>query len=35
MGDGQMILLNGVIKKTQKTSKADLDLALKRKQEVT
>ena len=35
MGDGQLILLHGIIKKTQKASKADLDLALKRKQEVT
>ncbi|MFM9968950.1 MAG: type II toxin-antitoxin system RelE/ParE family toxin [Burkholderiales bacterium] len=35
MGDGHMILLNGVVKKTQKISKTDLDLALKRKQEVT
>jgi phage-related protein len=33
--DGQLVLLHGFIKKTQKTSKTDLDLALKRKQEVT
>ena len=35
MGDGHMILLHGFIKKTQKTPQADLDLALKRKKEVT
>jgi phage-related protein len=34
MGDGYMILLHGFIKKTQKTQKQDIDLALKRKQEV-
>ena len=28
---GQMVLLHGFLKKTQKTPKADLDLALKRK----
>lgn len=33
--DGKMILLHGFIKKTQKTPKADLDLALKRKNEVS
>lgn len=32
--DGKMVLLHGFIKKTQKTPKADLDLALKRKREV-
>jgi len=31
--DGQMILLHGFIKKTQKTSPNDLDLAIKRKKE--
>ena len=35
MGDGTMILLHGFIKKTQKTPQADIDLALKRKREVT
>ena len=35
MGDGYMILLHGFIKKTQKTPKADIDLALKRMKEVT
>jgi phage-related protein len=35
MGDGCMILLHGFIKKTQKTPRADIDLALKRKREVT
>ena len=34
-GDGHMILLHGFIKKTQKTPKADIDLALKRMMEVT
>ncbi len=32
--DGQMILLHGFIKKTQKTPKADLDLAKTRKKEI-
>jgi phage-related protein len=32
---GRMVLLHGFIKKTQKTPKVDLDLALKRKKEVT
>src|SRR4029078_2252231 len=32
---GQMILLHGFIKKTQKAPKQDIDLALKRKREVT
>jgi phage-related protein len=31
----RMVLLHAFIKKTQKTSKADLDLALKRKKEVS
>ena len=31
---GQMILLHGFIKKTKKTTKADLDLALKRKKDL-
>jgi phage-related protein len=35
MGDGYMILLHGFIKKTQKTPQQDIDLALKRKREVT
>ena len=35
MGDGHMILLHGFIKKTQKTPKADIDLALRRMKEVT
>ena len=34
-GDGHMILLHGFIKKTQKTPQQDIDLALKRKREVT
>lgn len=29
-----MVLLHGFIKKTQKTPKTDLDLALKRKKEI-
>jgi phage-related protein len=35
MGDGHMILLHGFVKKTEKTPQADIDLALKRKAEVT
>jgi len=35
MGDGHMILLHGFIKKTQKTPKVDIDLAMKRMKEVT
>jgi phage-related protein len=35
MGDGHMILLHGFIKKTQKTPPQDIELALKRKREVT
>lgn len=31
----QMVLLHGFVKKTQKTPRADLDLALKRKKEIT
>jgi phage-related protein len=31
----QMVLLHGFIKKTQKTSAADIELALKRKKEIT
>jgi phage-related protein len=31
--DGEMILLHGFIKKTQKTSKNDLDVAIKRRKE--
>ncbi len=34
MGDGHMILLHGFIKKTQKTSQQDIELALQRKREV-
>ena len=33
--DEQMVLLHGFVKKIQKTPKADLDLALKRKKEIT
>ncbi len=33
--DGQMVLLHGFMKKTQKTPKADLDLATKRMKEIT
>ena len=32
---GKMVLLHAFIKKTQKTSKPDLDLSLKRKKEIT
>lgn len=35
VAEEKMVLLHGFFKKTQKTSKADLDLALKRKKEVT
>jgi phage-related protein len=31
----RMVLLHGFIKKTQKTPQSDLNLALKRKQEIT
>jgi len=34
MGSDYMILLHGFIQKTQKTPKADIELALKRKREV-
>ena len=33
--DGHMVLLHGFIKKTQKTPDADLELAAKRKKEIT
>ena len=33
--DGKMVLLHAFIKKTQKTPDADLDLAMKRKKELT
>ena len=32
--EGRMVLLHGFIKKTQKTPQSDLNLALKRKQEI-
>jgi phage-related protein len=32
---GQMILLHGFIKKTQRLAQSDVDLALRRKREVT
>ena len=32
---GRMVLLHGFIKKTQKTPQGDLNLALKRKKEIT
>lgn len=35
VADGQMILLHAIIKKTQTTPKADLDLARKRMRDVT
>lgn len=35
MGDGHMVLLHAFIKKTQKLPQADIDLAMKRKKEVT
>lgn len=35
MGNGEMILLHAFIKKTQKTPRQDIELALKRKREVT
>lgn len=35
MGEASMILLHAFIKKTQKVPKADIDLALKRKRQVT
>src|SRR5215472_16152714 len=33
--DSQLVLLHGFIKKTQKTPDADIELALKRKKEIT
>jgi phage-related protein len=33
--DGKLVLLHGFIKKTQKTPAGDLELAIKRKKEVT
>jgi phage-related protein len=33
--DGKLVLLHAFIKKTQKTPAADMELALKRKKEVT
>jgi phage-related protein len=33
--DGQMVLLHAFVKKTQKTPDADLELAIKRKKEIT
>ena len=33
--DDQMVLLHGFVKKTQRTPKAELNLALRRKQEIT
>jgi phage-related protein len=33
--DNKMVLLHGFVKKSQKTPQADLDLAKKRKKEVT
>ena len=33
--EGRMVLLHGFIKKTQKTPQSDLNLALKRKKEIT
>jgi phage-related protein len=35
MGDGHMVLLHGFEKKTQKTPQQDIELAQKRKREVT
>lgn len=35
VAEEKMVLLHGFIKKTQKTPKADFDLALKRSKEVT
>jgi phage-related protein len=35
VAQSRMVLLHAFIKKTQRTSKADLDLSLKRKNEVT
>jgi phage-related protein len=35
VAEGQIVLLHAFIKKTQKTPKADLDLAMKRKKEIS
>jgi phage-related protein len=35
VNEGRMVLLHGFIKKTQKTPQSDLNLALKRKKEIT
>ena len=35
INDGRMVLLHGFIKKTQKTPDADLELAIKRRKEIT
>ena len=35
IADDQMVLLHGFMKKTQKTPEADLDLASRRKKEIT
>ena len=35
IGEGHMILLHGFIKKTQKTPKAEIDLATRRMKDVT
>jgi phage-related protein len=35
MADGEMVLLHAFIKKTQKTPKDDIELALKRKKDIT
>ena len=35
MSDAHMVLLHGFVKKTQQTPQADIDLALRRKREVT
>ena len=35
IANGQMVLLHGFIKKTQKTPVGELELALKRKKEIT
>jgi phage-related protein len=34
VADERMVLLHGFVKKTQKTPKADLELALKRRREI-
>lgn len=35
IAESRMVLLHGFIKKTQKTAAADLELALKRKKDIT